>query len=395
MRLTPAGVKGGLSAAERVIPPLRRLPARWRMTMRGITRNRRRTALTVVGVVAAVSLVLVFAGLRDSIDGVFDRQFGAIQREDAEVHAAPGAAGAVLASVRADPDVAAAEPFGRYDVTLGIGDHRYQTLLVALPRETRMHGFTSDGEWRGLPAEGLLLGQGARELLGVAIGDGLTVTVAQTGRQLQERVVGFVDEPMNPVAYIALEHFSAIADTPASSGLLLQLRPDADEEAVAGRLMALSGVVVYVSTATVASAMREAFALYDVLVGLMLAFAAVMAAALLYNAMWANVAERSVELGTLQAAGMGSGALGRLVATENLLLVILGLPLGLVAGALIADWFMSTYATDGYTWHLDMSASTPLLVAAGVLLAALVAQVPALRTIRRMDLAVIVRERSL
>ena len=80
-----------------------------------------------------------------------------------------------------------------------------------------------------------------------------------------------------------------------------------------------------------ADAIREAFGLYDTLVVLMLAFAALMAAALLFNAMLVNVAERAVELGTLQAAGMAPRMQSRLVATENLLLAVLGLPLGLGA----------------------------------------------------------------
>jgi putative ABC transport system permease protein len=92
---------------------------------------------------------------------------------------------------------------------------------------------------------------------------------------------------------------------------------------------------------------------------------------------------------------MGAGLLGRLVAAENLLLVVVGLPLGLGAGTLLADWFMSTYKTQGYTWHLDMQTTIPLIVAAAVLIAALLAQVPATRAIRRMDVAKVVRERSL
>jgi hypothetical protein len=56
---------------------------------------------------------------------------------------------------------------------------------------------------------------------------------------------------------------------------------------------------------------------------------------------------------------------------------------------------MSTYETQGYHWSLSMSSQTPLVVAAGVLLAAVLVQVPALRSMRRLDLARIVRERSL
>jgi putative ABC transport system permease protein len=274
MRVSLPGVHGGLSLAERIAPPLRRLPARWRMTLRGILRNRRRTVLTVLGVAVSVSLVMVFAGLRDTVATVIDRQYGAIQLEDAEVRTAPDAAAAVLTALRADPGVAAAEPFGRYDVTLGAAGRQYQTLLLALPPETQMHRFTSGDSERTLPAEGVLLGQGARETLGVEVGELITVAVTQTGQRLPERVVGLVDEPMNPVAYMSMRHLSQTTAAPAPSGVLLKLKSAAAEETVSGRVAAMPGVVAYLSTATVATAMRETFTLYDALVGLMLAFAA-------------------------------------------------------------------------------------------------------------------------
>jgi putative ABC transport system permease protein len=121
----------------------------------------------------------------------------------------------------------------------------------------------------------------------------------------------------------------------------------------------------------------------------------VMAAALLYNTMSANVAERPGELSTLQAAGVGAGLRGRVVAAETMLLVVVGLPIGLSAGALVAEWVMSTKVTEGYRWHLDMDATTPLVVAVAVLLVALLAQIPSVWVIGRMDLAKVVREHSL
>ena len=109
MRISPPGTRGGVSVAERLLPPLRRMPARWRMTLRGITRNRRRTILTIAGVVISVCLVMVFAGLRDTVNSVIDRQYGGIELQDAQVITARGAADAVAAALRADPQVAAAE----------------------------------------------------------------------------------------------------------------------------------------------------------------------------------------------------------------------------------------------------------------------------------------------
>lgn len=392
MRISPPVTRGGVSVAERLLPPLQNMPARWRMTLRGITRNRRRTLLTVAGVVISVCLVMVFAGLRDTVRSVIDRQYGGIELQDAQVITAPGAADTVAAALRADPRISATEPFTRLDVTVESRDNRYDTLLIALPQATQMHRFASGQSSRRLPHTGVLLGQGLTTKLGVGVGDKITITNAQNGIRIEQPVAGFVDEPMSPIAYIAAEQLSTL--TPAS-GVMLKLTPGASQDAVSQAVTAIPGVAAYLSTDSVAATMRDAFSLYNVLVGLMLVFAAVMAAALLYNAMSANVGERTGELGTLQAAGMGARPLGRLVTAENMMLVVIGVPFGLIAGALLADWFMSTYETEGHSWHLDMRATTPVIVAAAVVLAAILAQIPAFRVIGRMDVAKVVRERSL
>jgi putative ABC transport system permease protein len=154
-------------------------------------------------------------------------------------------------------------------------------------------------------------------------------------------------------------------------------------------------VAAYLDNAALEATMRDAFAMMDVLVGVMLAFALVMGGALLFNAMSANVAERGVELGTLHAAGLSRRVLVRLVATENLLLTLAAIPLGLATGTLLARWFMAGYENLGYRWELRMQPETLVLVAVAALAASVAAQFPVLRAVRGIDVARIVRERSL
>jgi putative ABC transport system permease protein len=395
MRVTPSG-SGGHSPLERLCPPLRRLPARWRMVLRGVGRNRRRTAFTIAGVALSLSLVMVFAGLRDTVSSVLDRQFSDIERSDGQLFATPDGAGTLLAAAQHDDAVAVAEPIGRAEASLAAGGLRYDTLLVALPADTRLHHFTDRaGDTVVLSDDGgLLVGEGLRRLLGLDVSDTVSVTLSD-GSRIEEPVAGFVDEPMSPVAYISLDHLDATLDRSTSTGALVQLHPGADRDQAATRLGQLPGAAAYFDNAAMETTLRQSFDLMDVLLAVMLAFAVVMAAALLYNAMSANLAERSVEVGTLNAAGLPRAMLARLVATENLLLTAAGIPVGLGAGLYLARWFMAAYETEGYRWALHLERATVLTVVVGVLLGAVISQLPVLRGLHRIDVANIVRERSL
>lgn len=339
---------------------------------------------------------MVFAGLRDTVATLIDRQYGRITLQDAEIAITPGSTDTVLTRVRQDPDVAAAEPVGRYDVMLSAGQRHYDTLLISLPPTTQMHRFTATSGSNQLSGKGVLLGSGLRETLGLSVGDSVDVSASATGHHVSAPIAGFVDEPLSPVVYVSSDYLRQAIGPVPDTGVLVKLRPDVtDEQGVSGRLTAIPGAVAYLSTATLASAMRQAFAMYNTLVGIMLVFAAVMAAALLFNAISANIGERLGELGALRAAGMGSGMLSRLIAAENLTLAVVGIPVGVGCGILLARWLMSTYDNQGAHLELAMRAFTPALVAVAILAAAIVVQLPALRRVRALDIARIVRERSL
>jgi putative ABC transport system permease protein len=394
MRVAPPMDGGRRSLIERLVPAVNRLPARWRMMLRAILRNRRRTIFTAVGVAVSVILVMVFAGMRDTLPGMVHRQFGQIERQDGEV-VVSAPAERVIASLHADPDVTAAEPYSSKDVTVSAGPRRYQTLLIGLDAHTRMHAFTAQSGSDSLSDDGVLLGVGLRDLLSLKVGDDIAVTMPQSGHRIRERVAGFVDEPFSPVVYISTQRLNTDAGRVPNNGVLVTLRPGANSRAAGDAIAAVPGVVAYRSTTALASTMRDAFSLYDTLVGIMLAFAGVMAAAMLYNAMSANISERLGELSALHAGGMSAGMLSRLITSENLTLALAAIPIGIGCGIVLAGRLLSTYQRLGYHLRLEMAPSTPIAVSCIIFSAAVLAQIPALRRVRGIDLARIVRERTL
>ena len=70
--------------------------------------------------VLAPSLLIVPLGLWDTPQVLLPRQVTAVRREDVQMYAHQGQVADLLAAARADPDVAAAEPFLRRDLTITV-----------------------------------------------------------------------------------------------------------------------------------------------------------------------------------------------------------------------------------------------------------------------------------
>lgn len=389
---------GHRSLAERLIPPLRRLPIRWRSALRGLGRSPRRTISTIVGVTIATTLVLVSWGMIDTVQILLQRQFVEVQHQDAQV--------AFLTPVPADQvarklsvaGVASAEPELDAAVAIVNGDKRYATSLVGLRTDTSMHTFLSpDGTQLALPQRGLLLGSSLRSLLGVAVGDSVRID-AGGGRIVSEKVAGFVDEPLGTFAYASLATVADLAGVsttnPPVSTALVTFTPGADRAAVIDRLAAVTGVAAVMDARALYDLAQSMMGLFYAFVGVMVILGAIMAFALIFTTMTTNVSERSVELAALRTLGMPQGRVSRLITAENLLLVAAGLVPGLILGSYGAAAAMASFSSDLFQFNLQMRPTTVVFTALAILAVGWLSQWPAVRSIGRIDLATVVRERA-
>lgn len=391
MRAFAPPARGGASLAERLLPPLRALPIRWRLVLRGIGRNRLRSASTVLGVVLAITLVLVSWGMLDTTQTLLDRQFTQAQRNDAELYFADGVDDLRVEAIRSVPGVAQVEPIGRLEVSLRARGRTYGTTLFAFARGTAMHGFlVPGGGTRSLPADGILVGSAIHDRLGVAVGDAVDVVLPATGRTVQERIAGFVDEPMGTFAYVELRRLAAdldVSENTLPNGTAVTYEKGADPAVMRDRLTASGDVAAYVDTKGVAHVVDRFMGLFYAFVGIMLVLGGIMAFALIFTTMTVNVSERTTEIATLRANGMTWAGVSRLLASENVLLTLLGLVPGLALGYAAAWVFMGTFSSDLFRFDLAIRPMTFVFITVAIVAVALISQVPALRVVRSIDVA--------
>ena len=393
--LIPSG-KGGATWIEHLVPPLRRLPARWKSVLRGIGRNRNRTISTVVGVVLAVTLILTFWGMLDSIQVMIDREFNQVNRQDAQLYLTAPVTPDVLARVEAVDGVAHAEPVADMSATIRTSSGEYRTDLLAFDPATKLHGFVVGGKDVDLPSDGVFLGSSLKSLLGVNVGDEVTIDVPDLGIKVSETVAGFVREPLGTFAYIAEPRLAELAGTSnVANTLYLTFDPGVDREALRDRLSELPSVAAFVDSQVLKSMVDQFMGLFYVFIGIMLALGGIMAFALIYNTISANIAERASEVAMMRAGGVARRTISRLLTAENVLLTLIGVIPGLVFGYAFAYYGVSMFSSDMFKWDLYIRPTTYVFTVLAILMAALLSQRPILREVQRIDVATVVRERSL
>lgn len=389
---------GRYSLVERLIPPLRRLPARWRLVLRNIGRNRRRTGYTIVGVTLSLLLVLSSWSMLDTMDALLHRQFDEVQRQDARVDLAGPQSPQVLDELRAVDGVAEAEPVLSLPVSLRSAEGSYASVLQALPRGTDLHGFIlPDGSETALPDDGVFVGIGARDILGAEPGDALQVRVAEQGIafDVQVPLAAYVDEPLGTYAYTSIEQAEELTGQalPVTSALL-RFESDADRDAIQRAITDLEVVAAYEDSQALARLFDELTGLFYGFVGGMLVLGGLMAFAIMFTTMSVNIMERSREVATLRASGVRLGQLARLISSENLLMTLLGILPGIVAGVIAGDALMRSFSSDLFQLELVIQPTTVLIAVAAIVAVAAISQWPSLRAMRRLDIAAVVRERD-
>jgi putative ABC transport system permease protein len=392
--ITPPG-KGKPSLVERIIPPLRRLPIRWRMALRGIERNPRRTLYTGLGVVLSLVLILVSWGMIDTVRFLLDRQFTVVQQEDARLFFSEPLDPTQVEELGDIPGIEAVEPSLELGASLAANGDRYDTELIILEPGTDMHSFLSpSGDAFPLSGGGLVAGDSIAELLGVAEGDVVDVTLPGLATTVELPIAAFVNEPLGTVAYLSRDAAETLAgvEVPATSALV-RYETGVDRAEMRAALSELPQIAAFRDAKALYDTAQSFMTLFYVFVGMMLVFGAAMAFALIFNAMSVNIAERTREVGTLMAVGMDRTTISRLVTSENLVVAAIGIPPGLILGYWFSAQAMASFDTDLFSFQLHMQPSTLIFSAVAILVVGLISQWPGLRAIRNLDIARVVKER--
>lgn len=386
-----------LARAARRMP----LPLWLRLAIRDVIGRPFRSVGAVMGVAAALVLVLSTGAFTDSMTTTFNVLFEDANRYDLRIDLVrPERAEDLQARLKKVAGVSHLEGIVALPVSLsregaqGASDETHAMLRGLVDDASLLRSIDLDRRVVMPDAGGIVLGRTTARSLGVELGEKVRAELLPHGPAATFHVAGFADAVMGDTASVRL------ADAQQAFGLkglvtaaALSVRPgelDRTREEIA----AFADAAHVEDLAATRDAMDALMGLGWLLIGIMLIFSVVLAAAILFNTATLNILERRRELATLRALGRSQRELTLSLTLEHAVIALLGFALGLPLSVLAAKAMLARFSSDLFQLPFVLSAGTVAAAGVGVVLVLLLAQWPALRTVSRASLADLVRVRE-
>jgi putative ABC transport system permease protein len=376
----------------------RRLAEPSRMIVRHIARRPLRSGLTVLGISAAVGILMITNFQRDSIGWMIDVQYVLASREDMTVMFTDPTPRRALYSLEALDGVTLAEGFRAVPVRLVHGHHSYRTSVEGVEPGAELQRVL-DMSLRPvpIPAEGVVLTEYlASEILRIEPGQMLRIEVLEGRREVLEvPVAGVTRQYLGVNAYLSRESLNRLLrEGPAISGARLAVDPARQVEVYRElrRMPRVAGTVVRENSIKQFNEMMEQtilfFSLITALLGAFVAFGVV------YNSARIALSERGRELASLRVLGFTRGEVGYILLGEIGLLTLLALPLGFAFGRALSAYLAAAFASDLYRIPLIVQPATYSLASTVVLVSFAASAVLIWRRIAALDLVEVLKTRE-
>ena len=395
--MRPRAPKAGKRVFLEYIKPIwRRLSFTWKVTMRNLFRYQKRFWMTVIGIGGCTALIVTGFGLHESIFDVLDKQFDEISLYDA--------------TVGLDEDLTEEQKQGIEDYLDGeeaVVDYMftYQQMMDASTTGTSydVYLFAVDDveefgrfvdlrhRWDHSPVEldgsGVVIDEKLSELLGVSVGD----TITLEGDQRVEAVVADITENyVYHYVYLTRDLYTQLYGEDYQNNVMLLAYQDGMGVDVSNQtsetLMKMDGVASYSYIATIRDSFEDSMDAINYAVVIIIVAAAALAFVVLYNLTNINITERRSELATLKVLGFYDGETTAYVLRENVFLTIFGVILGLVLGRFLHSWMVLTVEVDLVMFGRTAPPYAYVLAAALTALFSLIVNVAAHFRLKKIDM---------
>ena len=342
--LRPYTPKAMRRSAIENVPLWHKLRFGTRWNIRDILRHKARSAMTLIGIVGCMTLMIGALGMTDTLEDYLDTLGNKVLNYTTRVNLAEAATNEEAAAL-------AQELNGDWLASSGVSLEGKTVVLEIYAADNGLTRFV-DGDNQLLPLtdDGVYLCQRLKDV--AAIGETVVLSPYGVEEKYEVRVAGYHRSMVTENVVMSARYAEAIG-IPYRIGAVFTDRNAEDIEAsplITGKQDKRGMMESYDSF----------MGILNVMVLVLVAAAAVLGVVVLYNLGVMSYLERNRELATLKVLGFRDRQIGRLLISQNIWLTVIGVLLGLPAGVW-ALWYLCTALGSEYEFVIRVSATTCIL----------------------------------
>ncbi|HFU3836242.1 TPA: FtsX-like permease family protein [Streptococcus suis] len=369
---------------------LEKWPAIWsrlsfthKVTARNIFRYKLRMLMTIFGVAGTVALLFGGLGIRSSISGVVQRQFGELIHYDMLVVENSRATEEELDKlthflqsdqVRQSLPVAVEqlnqtveENGQRKNISIGlyISDRQDLGNLVSLEN--------SSGKAIQLSDRGIVLTEKLAQIYGVSVGDKLSLTLED--KEVSVRVEAVADMYAGHFIYMTDSYYEQVTSKQkTANAYLVQLkdRQLGHIQTLASQLLVMPAVRSLVQNTSLIDMLTTIAGSLQTIMTILVILSILLGLVILYNLTIINMSERIRELSTIKVLGFHNREVTMYIYRETIALSLIGMLVGLVSGIYLHKLLLAMIGSDSIRFNPSVGLEVyliPILAISGILAA--------------------------
>jgi putative ABC transport system permease protein len=368
-----------------------------KMILRHIAGRPLQTALTTLGIAFAVPMVVLGLFWRDAIDQMMDVQFNLIERGNAFVTFPEPVDREIIGDLARERGIVKVEGQRLVPVRLRAEQRTYLTSIIGLPAGGELRR-PRDLELRPIepPPEGITLSKRLAERLGVTAGDTLTVEVMEGERRHRDvPVAAIVEEMLGMSAYMEIDAVNKLTgEGDVVSAAALYIEPSAIGP-VSERFKTLPVIgSTSMKAYSITMFLDKIAGLVLVSAGILTIFAVIIAVGVVYNSARIRFQERAWELASLRVLGFSRAEVSRLLFTEFMIEIAVGIPIGLLLSQFVVNLISRFHSNESFQIPAVIEPRTFAAAAFVVLLAGAASTYVLRRRVDSLDLVAVLKTRD-
>ncbi|CYU49944.1 peptide ABC transporter permease [Streptococcus suis] len=369
---------------------LEKWPAIWsrlsfthKVTARNIFRYKLRMLMTIFGVAGTVALLFGGLGIRSSISGVVQRQFGELIHYDMLVVENSRATEEELDKlthflqsdqVRQSLPVA----FEQLNQTVDENGQRKNLSISLYISDRRDFGNqvsleSSTGQPIKLSDRGIVLTEKLAQIYGVSVGDKLSLTLED--KEVSVRVEAVADMYAGHFIYMTDSYYEQVTGKQkTANAYLVQLkdRQLGHIQTLASQLLAMPAVRSLVQNTSLIDMLTTIAGSLQTIMTILVILSILLGLVILYNLTIINMSERIRELSTIKVLGFHNKEVTMYIYRETIALSLIGMLVGLVGGIYLHKLLLAMIGSDSIRFNPSVGLEVyliPILAISGILAA--------------------------